>query len=101
MFSVGLKLEHCVVHVSLTMANHDSFFQSTKASEKSTGLPDQTALTREWASNSIVLKNQKHMHRFPLKGSPVQKLWENTIILYMLIGSEDKSSFMLFPSCLN
>lgn len=73
MFSVGLKLEHCVVQGSLTMANHDSFFQRTKASEKSMGLPDQTALTRQWASNSIALKNQKHMESFPLKGRRTAK----------------------------
>ena len=73
MFSVGLKLEHCVVQVSLTMANQDSFFQRIKVSEKSMGLPDQTALTRQWISNSIVLKNQKHMEGFPLKGSRIAK----------------------------
>lgn len=37
------------------------------------GLPDQTALTRQWISNSIVLKNQKHMEGFPLKGSRIAK----------------------------
>lgn len=40
MFAVGLKLGHCVGQVSFTMANQDSFFQSIKASEESTGLPD-------------------------------------------------------------
>lgn len=65
MFSAGLKLEHCVVQVSLTMANQDSFFQRIKVSEKSTGLPDQTALTRQCSRNSIVLENQKHMEAFP------------------------------------
>ena len=69
MFSVGLQLEHCVGQGLLTIANQDGFFQRTKASEKSTGLPDQTALTRQWAGNSIVLKNQKHMEGFALKDS--------------------------------
>lgn len=73
MFSVGLKLEHCVLQVSLTMANQDSVFQRIKASEKSTGLPNQTALTRQWTSNSTVLKNQKHMEGFPLKGENFEK----------------------------
>ena len=45
MFSGGLQLEHCVGQGLLTIANQDGFFQRTKASEKSTGLPDQTALT--------------------------------------------------------
>ena len=69
LFSVGLQLEHCVGQGSLTIANQDGFFQRKKGSEKSTGLPDQTALTRQWASNSIVLKNQKHTESFPLKDS--------------------------------
>lgn len=73
MFSVGLKLEHCVLQVSLTMANQDSFFQRIKASGKSTGLPSQTALTRQWTSNSTVLKNQKHMEDFPVKGENFEK----------------------------
>lgn len=78
MFSVGLKLEHCVVQVSLTMANQDSFFQRIKVSEKSTGLPDQIALTRQWISNSVVLKNQKHMAGFLLKGSRTEKNFGKT-----------------------
>lgn len=82
MFSVGLKLVHCVVQGSLTMANQDSFLQRTKASKKSTGLPDQTALIRQWASNSIVLKNQKHMEGFPLKAEEQQKLWEDNKSLH-------------------
>lgn len=69
MFSAGLQLEHCVGQGLLTIVNQDGFFQRIKASEKSTGLPDQTALTRQWASNSIVLKNQKHMEGFALKDS--------------------------------
>lgn len=73
MFSVGLKLEHCVVQVSLTMANQDSFFQRIKVSEKSPGLLGQTALSRQWTSNSTVLRNQKHMEGFPLKGSRTGK----------------------------
>lgn len=73
MFSVGLTLEHCVLRVSLTMANQDSFFQRIKASGKSTGLPSQTALTRQWTSNSTVLKNQKHMEDFPLKGENLKQ----------------------------
>lgn len=73
MFSVGLKLEHCVLQVSLTMANQDSFFQRIKVSEKATGLPSQTALTRQWTSNSTVLKNQKHMEGFPLKRKNFEK----------------------------
>lgn len=96
MFSVGLKLEQCVIQVSLTMANQDSFFQRIKASEKSTGLPDQTALTRQCTHNLIVLKNQKHMEGFPLKGKNFEK--KTTVILCKLIESEDKDFPMPFPS---
>lgn len=65
MFSVGLKLALCVVQVSLTMANQDSFLQRIKASEKSTGLPDQTALPRQWASNSVELRIRNTWKAFP------------------------------------
>lgn len=37
--SVGPTVEHCVVQVSLTTGNQDSFFQRIKASEKSLGAP--------------------------------------------------------------
>lgn len=73
MFSVGPKLEHCVLQVSLTMANQDSFFQRIKVSEKSTGLPSQTALTRQWTSNSTMLKNRKHMEASNLKAESLRK----------------------------
>lgn len=65
MFSVGLKLVHCVVQVSLTMANQDSFLQRIKASEKFMGLPDQTALPRQWVSNSVELRIRNTWKAFP------------------------------------
>lgn len=52
MFSVGLKLEHCAVQVSLTMANQDSFFQRIKASQKPTG-----SLTKQLSpDNGLVIQ---------------------------------------------